>query len=104
MDRMRFETADGALRNMARVSKLFPQVMTEVLDASGQTVMVHAVNDGDQIACFDANVLEPMIREIAKRKPLRAVFRDASFSSSPEKINVEEIFKLLFPTTTVKVI
>ena len=67
-------------------------------------VTVHTVNDGDLIACFDANVPEPVIREIAKRKPLRAVFRDASFSSTPEKINVEEIFKLLSPTTTVKVI
>jgi adenine-specific DNA-methyltransferase len=42
--------------------------------------------------------------DIAKRQPLRAVFRDSSFTSSPEKINVTEIFKLLAPNTTVKVI
>ena len=65
---------------------------------------VHTYNDGDLIACFDENIPESVIREIAKRKPLRAVFRDSSFATSPEKINVGEIFKLLAPDTRVKVI
>ena len=56
------------------------------------------------IACFDSNVPENVIKEIAKRKPRRAVFRDSSFASSPEKINVFEIFKLYAPDTDVKVI
>ena len=58
---------------------------------------VHTYNDGDLIACFDANVPESVVTEIAKRKPLRAVFRDSGFASSPEKINVFEIFKLYMP-------
>ena len=61
-------------------------------------------NDGDLIACFDENIPESVIREIAKRKPLRAVFRDSGFATSPEKINMGEIFKLLAPDTRVKVI
>ena len=65
---------------------------------------VHTYNDGDLIACFDENVPETVIKEIAKRKPLRAVFRDAGFGSSPEKINVTEIFKMLAPDTDIKVI
>lgn len=65
---------------------------------------VHTYNDGDLIACFEERISEKAIREIANRKPLRAVFRDSSFSSSPEKINVFEIFKLLAPNTSVKVI
>lgn len=56
------------------------------------------------IACFDSNVPENVIKEIAKRRPRRAVFRDSSFASSPEKINVFEIFKLYAPDTDVKVI
>ena len=56
------------------------------------------------IACFDSNVPENVIKEIAKHKPRRAVFRDSSFASSPEKINVFEIFKLYAPDTDVKVI
>ena len=67
-------------------------------------VTVHTVDNGTLIACFDANIPESAIRTIAKRQPLRAVFRDSSFASAPQKINVEEIFKLLSPTTTVKVI
>lgn len=66
--------------------------------------MVHTYNDGDLIACFDENVPESVIKTIAKRQPLRAVFRDSSFANSPAKINVGEIFKLLAPDTRVKVI
>ena len=58
---------------------------------------VHTYNDGDLIACFDANIPESVVKEIAKRKPLRAVFRDSGFASSPEKINVFEVFKLYMP-------
>lgn len=65
---------------------------------------VHTYNDGDLIACFDENVPESVIKTIAKRQPLRAVFRDTSFANSPAKINVGEIFKLLAPDTRVKVI
>ncbi|GAB1415706.1 site-specific DNA-methyltransferase [Paludibacter sp.] len=65
---------------------------------------VHFVNDTDLVACFDENINEVVVREIAKRKPLRVVFRDSSFGSSPEKINVSEIFKTISPDTTLKVI
>ena len=65
---------------------------------------VHTYNDGDLIACFDENIPDSVIKEIAKRQPLRAVFRDSSFDSSPAKINVGEIFKMLAPDTRVKVI
>ena len=65
---------------------------------------VHTYNDGDLIACFDANIPESVVKEIAKRKPLRAVFRDSGFASSPEKINVFEIFKLYAPDTGIKVL
>lgn len=65
---------------------------------------VHDYNDGDLIACFDENVPDSVIKAIAKKQPLRAVFRDSSFSDSPSKINVGEIFKLLAPDTRVKVI
>ena len=58
---------------------------------------VHTYNDGDLVACFDANIPESVVKEIAQRRPLRAVFRDSGFASSPEKINVFEIFKLYMP-------
>lgn len=65
---------------------------------------IHTYNDGDLIACFDENVSKTVVETIAKRQPLRAVFRDSSFPNSPAKINVGEIFKLLAPDTRVKVI
>lgn len=65
---------------------------------------VHTYNEGDLIACFDENISDAVVREIAKRQPLRAVFRDSSFSGSPAKINVGEIFKMLAPDTRIKVI
>ena len=65
---------------------------------------VHTYNDGDLMACFDENVPDSVVKTIAKRQPLRAVFRDSSFVSSPAKINVTEIFKLLAPDTRVKVL
>lgn len=65
---------------------------------------VHTYNDGDLIACFAENIPESVVKKIAKRQPLRAVFRDSSFANSPAKINVTEIFKLLAPDTRVKVI
>jgi adenine-specific DNA-methyltransferase len=65
---------------------------------------VHTYNDGDLIACFEERISETAMREIANRKPLRAVFCDGGFTSSPQKINVFEIFKLLAPNTSVKVI
>ena len=65
---------------------------------------VHTYSDNALIACFNDNIPESVIKEIAKRKPLRVVFRDSSFADTPSKINVTEIFKLLSPDTRVKVI
>ena len=59
--------------------------------------------DGNALAaCFDPNITEDLVKELAKRKPLRAVFRDSSYASDSTKINVEQIFKLLSPETEVK--
>lgn len=59
--------------------------------------------DGNALAaCFDTNISEDLVKELAKRKPLRVVFRDSSFENDSLKINVEQIFKLLSPETEVK--
>lgn len=78
---------------------------SETLD--GCTVYTYNVDGGariDLIACFDDNVPESVVTAIARRNPQRAVFRDGCFASSPEKINVVEIFKNYAPTCTVKVL
>jgi adenine-specific DNA-methyltransferase len=59
--------------------------------------------DGNTLAaCFDTEISEELVTELARRKPLRAVFRDASFTSDSVKINVDQIFKLLSPETEVR--
>lgn len=65
---------------------------------------VHIVDEDTLVACFEENIPESVIRKIASMKPLRVVFRDSSFSNDDNKINVEEIFKLITSDTRVKVI
>ncbi len=69
---------------------------------AGKTVFF--VDDNVLAACFDRDITEDMIKILAKRKPLRAVFRDDGFGSDSVKINVEQIFKMMSPGTEVKTI
>jgi adenine-specific DNA-methyltransferase len=61
--------------------------------------------DGNALAaCFDFGLTDEFVKQIAERKPLRAVFRDASYSSDDAKINVDQIFKFYSPETEVRCI
>lgn len=66
----------------------------------GKTVFF--VDENALVACFDTGVTEALVKELAKREPLRVVFRDNGFVSDAVKINVEQIFRQLSPTTEVK--
>lgn len=55
-------------------------------------------------ACFDTDITEDFVKELANRKPLRVVFRDSGFEIDSVKINVEQLFKLISPVTEVKTI
>lgn len=65
---------------------------------------VHDVDGGALMACFDKKVPVSVVEHMAKKQPLRVVFRDSAFASDAEKINVTEIFKNLSPDTKVKVL
>ena len=69
---------------------------------AGKTV--YFVDGNALAACFDEGVSEEFVKLLAKREPLRVVFRDAGFASDSVKINVEQIFKLMSPSTEVKTI
>ena len=76
---------------------------TESIDG----VEIHTMSDGDSpalITCFAQNIPETVVRKIAARHPLRAVFRDSSFADNPAKINLTEIFKTYSPETDIKVL
>jgi len=68
----------------------------------GKTVFF--VDENALVACFDQGVSEALVKELAKSEPLRVVFRDNGFESDAVKINVEQIFRQLSPTTEVKAI
>ncbi|HEM2797159.1 TPA: site-specific DNA-methyltransferase [Streptococcus suis] len=76
-----------------------PIVKTQIDDTD-----VYNVADGALIACFDDEISESVLRQIAKEEPLRAVFKDESFANSAAKINLGQIFKEEAPNTKVKVV
>ena len=65
---------------------------------------VFIVDDNDLIACFDENITEAVVKAIAQKKPLYAVFRDNSFTSDTVAANFEQIFATYSPNTTRKVL
>jgi adenine-specific DNA-methyltransferase len=67
-----------------------------------RTVFFVNVEPYDLIACFDRGVSEDLVKELAKQKPMRVVFRDNGFESDAVKINVDQIFRQLSPSTEVK--
>ena len=70
----------------------------------GKTVFF--VDENALVACFDIEIDEALVKELARIKPepLRVVFRDSGFVSDSVKINVEQIFKWMSPSSGVKFI
>jgi adenine-specific DNA-methyltransferase len=65
---------------------------------------VFFVAENSLVACFDKEIDESLVDEIAKLKPLKVVLRDASFKDDKDRINLENRFKSLSPDTVVSVI
>ncbi len=65
---------------------------------------VFSVDDGALIACFAESVTPEVVRVIAERGPLRAVFRDDAFESDAARINAEQLFREVSPPTEVRTI
>lgn len=63
---------------------------------------VFFVDENALVACFDTGVTEELVKELANREPLRIVFRDNGFVSDAVKINVEQVFRQLSPSTDVR--
>ena len=65
---------------------------------------VYSVDGNALIACFETGVTDDLVKEIAARSPLRAVFRDTSFARDADRINAEQLFRQLSPGTELKAI
>ncbi|MGI6449088.1 MAG: site-specific DNA-methyltransferase [Desulfitobacteriia bacterium] len=71
-------------------------------EVSGKTVF--SVADNYLLACFDSNIGDDVVIEIAKLKPYYAVFRDSSFASDSVAANFEQIFATYSPSTVRRVL
>ena len=65
---------------------------------------VHLVDDNYLVACFDRDVNESTITEIAKLQPIYFVMRDASAANDNVIDNFEQIFKHYSPDTNCRII
>ena len=65
---------------------------------------VHFVDDNYLVACFDSDVNESTITEIAKLQPIYFVMRDASAANDNVIDNFEQIFKHYSPDTNCRII
>ena len=88
------------------------QVMLDmgvVLSSEIKTIIINGkkvfnVNNGNLICCFEKDINEAVVTEIAKMEPLYAVFRDSSMSTDSVAVNFDQIFETYSPTTTRKVL
>ena len=105
------ETVDNIKPDRTSLDLLF-QVMLELgieLSAKIEEKEVNGkhyyqVNGNGIVACFDDNLDNDILTEIAKLQPLYAVFKDSSFSTDSVGINNEQIFKTYSPQTKIKVL
>ena len=65
---------------------------------------VYFVEDNSLVACFDDQVDINIVDEICRSNPMKVVFKDVSFKTDKDKINLEEKIKKLSPDTEVSVL
>ncbi len=70
----------------------------------GREITIHNVDGGYLMACFDREIDETAITEIAKRKPVYFVMRDASAANDNVIDNFEQIFRHYSPDTNCRII
>jgi adenine-specific DNA-methyltransferase len=112
LDKAKFDMFIDNIKPERTAEDLLFQVMLDwgvdlALPIAKETIQgkeVFFVDGNALVACFDAHggVDEDFVKALAKHQPLRVVFRDAGFKDSAVKINVEQIFKQLSPSTEVK--
>lgn len=74
----------------------------ETRQIAGKTV--HLVDDSYLVACFDRDVTEAAIKEIAELHPVYFVMRDASAANDNVIDNFEQIFRHYSPDTNCRII
>ena len=65
---------------------------------------VFFIENNSLVACFDDQIDINIVDEICKCNPMKVVFKDTSFRTDKDKINLEEKIKKLSPDTEVSVL
>lgn len=107
-----FETAADNIKEDRTPEDLLFQVMldlgvmlsSEIKETTIEGKKVFSVADGFLIACFDDDVTEETIKEIAKQKPYYFVMRDSSMANDSVATNFEQIFATYSPDTVRRVL
>ena len=94
------------LFGMIAISALPFDLSLKTKNINGNTVYLYGyMGDGTGLAaCFDSDISEETIQEIARLNTLTAAFRDSSFKDSASKINLSEHFRIISPETKVKIL
>lgn len=95
-------TAEDLLFQVMLDMGVMPSSEIKTIDVQGKKVF--NVNDGDLVCCFEKDLNENIVTEIAKMRPLYAVFRDAGMQKDSVSVNFDQIFETYSPTTTRKVL
>lgn len=107
-----FDTLEDNIKDDRTPEDLLFQVMLDlgVLLSSKieETIIggkkVFNVADNYLVACFDSNVTDETITQIAKKKPYYFVMRDSSMANDSVATNFEQIFATYSPDTIRKVL
>ncbi len=106
-----FDTVDNIKEDRSTEDLLFQVLLDWGVDLSlpivreeiqGKTV--YFVDEDTLAACFEDDIDEAFVKELASREVMRVVFKDSGFAQDDIKSNVEQIFKQLSPETEVKAI
>lgn len=65
---------------------------------------IYNVADGFMLACFDENLTEELIRDLAESKPDYVVFKEGSSMGDSTKVNIEQIFKTISKDTELRIL
>ena len=107
------EMAENVKRDRTSEDLLFQVMLDRGIDLAAEVQRdisqgsdIFFVDDGALVACFDKGLGEDLVKYIAthERKPRYVVFRDQSFATDSDRVNVEQIFNEHSPATEIGVI
>ncbi|WP_367568220.1 site-specific DNA-methyltransferase [Lacrimispora sp.] len=77
---------------------------SEIAETSIDGKRVFSVEKDFLMACFDSDITDEVVTEIAKRKPHYAVFRDGGMTNDSVMANFEQIFAAYSPGTVKRIL